>query len=180
MPARSYTAADAECRVYTFKEGVLAAIAHDLLLKVEQFDLRIDEEARLIEASFDAASLRVVTAMKDGREAPALLGRQNFSKIENSITDEVLHSRKHPFVRFRSHRLERHSGGYRIVGELELHGTRREIAVEARHDGAAWTTELWIHQPDFGIRPFTAMLGTLRIKPSVKVVLRVPAEQAPV
>ena len=56
----------AECRVCTYAGGLLSSFGHDLELAVTRFDIRIDEDARRVDASFDAASLRVVRALHDG------------------------------------------------------------------------------------------------------------------
>jgi hypothetical protein len=36
--------------------------------------------------------------------------------------------------------------------------------------------EVKIHQPDFGIKPYTAALGALKVKPDVLVRVSVPRE----
>ena len=40
---------------------------------------------------------------------------------------------------------------------------------EVREEGGARLAEATIHQPDFGIRPYQAALGGLRVKPDVQV-----------
>jgi hypothetical protein len=57
----------------------------------------------------------------------------------------------------------------RLDGELSLHGRLRPLTVALSHGRPAWTAEASIHQPDFGVKPFTAMLGTLRISADVRV-----------
>jgi len=174
VPERTFTAADADCRVYTFKEGVLAAVAHDLMLRVERFSVVVDEERGCVNASLDAASLRVVTAMKHGREAPELLASHNFEKIEENLRNDVLEVRRFPKVEFRSSALTPEGEGYRVEGELQLHGRTRSLRCMALREGDVWRAEVELHQPDFGIRPFTAMLGALRVKPLVTIVISVP------
>ena len=38
-----YDASNAECHIYTYKEGVLSAIAHDLKIKVTSFRIDVSE-----------------------------------------------------------------------------------------------------------------------------------------
>ncbi len=40
---------------------------------------------------------------------------------------------------------------------------------------SGWTAEVRLQQPDFGIRPYRAMLGTLRVQPDVLIRMSVPA-----
>ena len=63
-------------------------------------------------------------------------------------------------------------------------------AAQARRPGRSWwrniidlygaadilVAEVSLHQPDFGIKPYSAMLGTLRVKPDVTVVVSLPAD----
>ena len=64
----TYGPRDAEVLVFTFKHGLLSAMAHDLKLRATSFEVEVDEEHRRVRAKFDPASLRVVSAMRDGNE----------------------------------------------------------------------------------------------------------------
>ncbi len=87
---------------------------------------------------------------------------------------EVIPVKKHPEVRFRSTEVREDEGGLTVRGQLELAGRSKELVVQAtREDGVA-LAEVVLHQPDFGIKPYSAMLGTLKIKPDVRVRIRVP------
>lgn len=150
---------------------MLAAVAHDLQLRVTRFEIEVDEVAGQIQGTFEPSSLRVVCAMRDGREAPELLAPSNFAKIEANLRDDVLHVQRHRTIRFHSTTVAMAAEGCRIAGNLELHGTTRPIHAVARREGEGWTTRVVLHQPDFGIKPYTAMLGTLRVRPDVTVEL---------
>ena len=52
-----YDASSAKVLVFTFKEGLLSAAAHDLKLEVTKFT--VDVEGTSVRAEFDATSLRV-------------------------------------------------------------------------------------------------------------------------
>jgi polyisoprenoid-binding protein YceI len=175
----THDATTATCHVFTFKEGVLSAVAHDLRLRVERFSITIDEAAGTVEARFSAGSLRVDCAMKGGREDFDALSDRNKREIEGNIADDVLHARRHPEIVFRSTTLE--GGGVGegdercIEGTLALHGRERPLRVTARRQAGRWTAEIELSQPDFGIKPYSAMLGTLKVQPTVRVRVSVPA-----
>ena len=63
----------AQCLIYTFKEGLLSVIAHDLEIRVTRWSVDIDAGPTPLSARFDATSLRVTTAMAGGR--PHEIGR---------------------------------------------------------------------------------------------------------
>jgi hypothetical protein len=48
------------------------------------------------------------------------------------------------------------------------------ISVEARDDGTRWNAKLVLDQRKFGIKPFSAMFGALKVKPNVEVHITVP------
>ncbi len=171
----TYDASSAECFVYSFKEGVLSAIAHDLKHRVTQLSMEVDPEAGIIEARFDATSLRVECVMRNGAEAPGTLRDGHKREIQSNVVRDVLHARRYPQIRFHSSDVTREGDGFRIAGTLELHGIERNIQTVARRRGDRWVAEVEIHQPSYGIKPFSAMMGTLRIKPTVRVQLSVPA-----
>jgi len=164
----------ARCRVLTFKEGLLSAVAHDLQIEVGRFEIEVDDAARAVEGRFDATSLRVVCAMRDGREDPAALSDAQKREIEANVARWVLDSRKHPGIRYVSTSVADDGDGFRVAGELELHGVRRALAVLVRRESDHYVATARVHQPDFGIRPYSAMLGTLKVQADVEVRIEIP------
>ena len=164
----------AECRVLTFKEGLLSAVAHDLLLRVGRFAIEYDEAGGTVEARFDARSLTVVCAMKDGHEAPAALPPKDKAEIARTIQKDVLDSARFPEIRFTGSIASTGAGGHRVRGTLALRGQSRPIEVAALDSTDRYAIECVIHQPDYSIKPYSAMLGTLKIKPDVRVQLTLP------
>jgi hypothetical protein len=155
--------------VFTFREGVLAAVGHDLKLRVERFE--IDADRTRVSARFDATSLRVVAAMRGGKEDPGALSDRDRQEIERSVAREVLEAHRFPEVSFVS--TEVLPG--RIRGTLSLHA--REQAGEFPFEEAAGrcVARIELDVRRFGIRPYTAMLGALRVAPIVRVVVSTPA-----
>lgn len=169
----THTAADAECLVFTFKEGLLSKVAHDLKIRVTSFELSVEEGS--VKGTFDPTSLRVVCARKDGRDDPSALSESDKAKIEENIRKDVLETKRHGTITFVSSEVALEGDRATVKGELTLHGVTRPITAQVTREGDSWTTEVPLRQPDFGIKPFSAMLGTLKVQPEVRVRLRVPA-----
>jgi hypothetical protein len=163
----------AECLVFTYREGPLSALGHDLMLRVTRFEVDVTPVTHAIEARFDASSLRVVAGSRGSALHDGALDEHDRRKIEKSIRDEVLHAHLHPSILFRSTEVLRAGSGHDVTGELTLHGVTRTITLQSRLEGGRQTAELTLHQPDYGIRPYTAFLGALRVKPSVTVRIRI-------
>jgi polyisoprenoid-binding protein YceI len=169
-----FDATSAECLVLTYKEGLLSAIAHDLEIRVTRFDVDVGADPLTVEATFDASSLRVVGAVRDGAVQPGTLGESDKQKIEHNILADVLHPSEHPGIRFTSTAITPEGDGYRVEGTLTLHGRARPISFTARPEGDRLVAEVRLHQPDFGIKPYSAMLGALKIKSDVTVRCALP------
>jgi polyisoprenoid-binding protein YceI len=170
-----YTQDDAEALVFTFKDGLLSKVAHDLKLRVTRFSVELDPAASSVRAELDPASLVVVNAVRDGAEAPQALSDADKQKIGTQLRNEVLQTDRHHLIRFQSTGMERRpDGGYAIAGELTLHGATRPLRFDTRLEGGRQVAELELHQPDYDIVPFKAMMGTLKVKPGVRVRVSIP------
>ena len=156
-----YDAATAEILVFTFKEGLLSAVAHDLKLKATKFSLEVEGDTAKLE--LDAGSLRVVNAMKDGVDAPSMVPSSKFPEIEENAR-ETIGAKKFATIRFESTAVSETA----IAGKLTLNGQTREV----RGSRSGNSAELRFDQRDFGIKPFSAMLGALKVKPEVRVTVR--------
>jgi polyisoprenoid-binding protein YceI len=165
----------AECRVLTFREGFLSSFGHDLELAVTRFDIRIDERARRADASFDAASLRVVRALRDEVEVPGLSDADRRT-IEDYVRRDTFEVMRHPEIRYRTTRVADVEGGFDVTGKLVLHGEERDVAVPLRRSGDWYVAEVRLDQRDFGIRPYSALLGARSVKPDVLVRLSLPVD----
>ncbi len=71
--------------------------------------------------------------------------RIDATSIDTQVADRDAHLRsadfldvaKYPEIMFRSRRIEKAGAGYRLVGELTIHGVAREVTLEAEYAGAA-------------------------------------------
>ena len=165
----------AECLVFTYKEGLLAPVAHDLKLRVGRFSLSITEGAE-ISGTFDPASLEVVCAMENGLDKHKSLSKRDCGQIQKNIVRDVLKAKKFPDIRFQSSKVNEEAGGFRVGGDVTICGVTRGIQCVARRQGNTFVGEVDLHQPDFRIKPFRALMGTLKVAANLRVQISVPAE----
>ncbi len=159
--------------VYTFKEGLLSKLAHDLLIDVKDFKVNLNvPEAGFTSGNLDvelqANSLKVICAMKKGERRPDTLKEKDIADIEKDMAGKVLHPDKYPTVNFCSKQIQEKEGGYRVNGELTLHGTMKPIDFDIDANGENIKGKFSILQKDYGVKPFKAMLGTLKIKNEIE------------
>jgi YceI-like protein len=175
----------ATCEVFTFRAGLLAAAGHDLKLRPERFEIEADGHS--VRARFDAASLRVVAAMRGGREDAASLSARDRQEIERTCAREVLEAQRFPEIIFTSNEIP--AGAVRspeivftsneippdaVRGTLLLHGRELSVELALRREGPRAVAAVEIDVRRFGIRPYAAMLGALRVSPRVRVVATTP------
>lgn len=172
MPTHDATTAQID--VFSFKEGLLSAVAHDLRVRAESFTISHDLEAKIVSVRVESRGVKVACARADGVDAPSVLSERDRREIDKNLQRDVLDAAKHPTIAFTSTSLRAVDDRWELEGDLTLRGATRPIRATITRAGDAWTTEVRLHQPDFGIRPFSAMLGALKIKPDVIVKVRVP------
>jgi hypothetical protein len=158
----TFDASAVDCRVLVFREGLLTSFGHDVTLKVTSLTLDVGDDDG-VTADFDPGSLKVVND----------ISASDRKDIEKNL-EKVLEPRKHSKIQFQSVSVVRDGDRARIEGDLTLHGVTNPISVEARDDGARWNAKIILDQRKFGIKPFSAMLGALKVKPEVEVNISVP------
>lgn len=164
---------DVELLVYTYKEGLLSKVAHDLKLRAQRIQLDLDEDH--VDLRVEVRGLRVINAMQNGRVAPELLSSKDKMKIEDTLySKDVLHAAAHPHVTFESSAVTAVEDGYEVRGRLTIRGRTAEVRADVLRRDGRLSTRVKLLQTDFGITPFSALLGALKVKPEVLVQLSVP------
>ena len=162
---------NATLSVLTERTGAAAKAGHDLVLHVTSWGAKLvvgeDPADMSIELAADATSLRVVEAV-GGVQA---LGDDDRANIHQTIDDEVLRRQD---IEFRSTQVQADPGAGRIraEGDLTLAGRTQPIAfdVDIGDDGALSATAV-VTQTAWGMKPYSALFGALKVKDDVKVVL---------
>lgn len=152
--------------VFTFKEGLLSKIAHDLCLACE--GARVHTDGVVVEAELALESLRVVGAMRNGQLEPSLLSEKDKAEIETNIRTKVLMTDRHPRTKFVGRAL---SDGTRheVQGPLTLAGKDVAISMVVNEEAGRYRGEVELIPTRWGIAPFKAMLGTIRLADRVIV-----------
>jgi polyisoprenoid-binding protein YceI len=162
--------ADGTLAVRTKRTGAAAKAGHNLLLHVTAWEATLTIAADAAESSLeltaDGASLRVI----EGSGGMQALGDDDKANIEQTIDDEVLKAQS---VTFRSRVVQpADGGGLAVQGDLSLLGETRPLAfdVVVSPDGAL-TCVAVVKQSDWGMKPYSALFGTLKVVDEVEVSL---------
>ncbi len=163
---------NADCFVYVYREGLAAAVGHDLAIEVTDFEIETSQDG--IRGQFATDSLRVRHAMEEGQPRPGKLSDKDKKKIEKNIRKDVLETKRFPVINFQSTEVSGSGGAVHVEGVLDLHGVERDIALDGKADDGHTVARVSFDQRDFHIEPYRALLGALKLKPRVEVELRVP------
>jgi hypothetical protein len=160
---------NAKLTVHTKKGGAAAKAGHNLEMEVTRWSANLElGDSPSASLTADAGSFVVV----DGSGGVQPLGAQEKAAIPQTIDEEVL---KGTPIEFQSSRVETDRGGHSVTveGELELFGQRHPVkfTLNVGFDGRlAGTAQL--KQTEWGIEPYTALFGTLKVADDVEVQIR--------
>ena len=169
------TASSGKLFVSTYKEGFLSVVAHDLLIEATNFTVNLKvpasgSESASAEAVIQANSLKVICAMKEGQRQHDTLKEKDKADIEEATSKDVLHPAKYPTINFRSTIIQEKGDVYHVKGELTLHGVTRPIEFDVKTTtGKDLKGKVTLAQKDYGIKPYKALLGTLKVKNEVDI-----------
>lgn len=162
---------NATLSVRTGRTGAAAAAGHDLVIHVTSWGATLevgeDPADTSIELTADATSLRV----HEGTGGMQALGEDDTANIHQTIDDEVLRGQG---ITFRSTRVQSAPDGSRmsVEGDLTLVGRTQPIAFDlAIGDDGTLSAAAGVTQTAWGVKPYSALFGALKVKDEVEVLL---------
>jgi polyisoprenoid-binding protein YceI len=153
---------DGVLSVRTARTGAVAKAGHDLLIHVTEWTATLDTDAPSVTLDADATSLRV----REGTGGIKPLGEDDHANIEQTIDDEVLLKRD---IRFRSTTVSIDGDALAVTGDLTLAGTTRPIAFDLSLAGGRVSGAAVVKQTEWGMKPYTALFGALKVADEVRV-----------
>jgi polyisoprenoid-binding protein YceI len=159
---------DGTLSVRTGKRGAASKAGHNLLIAVERWGATVklaeDPAQSVLELTADSTSFTVL----EGTGGVQSLGDDDKQGIAQTINQEVL---KGTPISFRSTAVRPDGDGkLHVTGDLELAGGINLIAfdIEIADDGRL-TGNATIKQTEWGMKPYSALFGTLKVSDDVQV-----------
>jgi polyisoprenoid-binding protein YceI len=159
--------------VQAFAEGLFSAFGHDPVLAIKDFT----GEVQFVPGSFESASLRI-TIKADSIVLSNEVKEKDGLEIEQTMREQVIEIEKYPEIVFVSSNISMTrlaAGRYRarVIGDLTFHGVTQKnlwITSEVTVSGEVLRAkgEFSLKQTDFGIKPFSAAGGTIKLKNELK------------
>ncbi len=155
--------------VKTARTGLGAKAGHDLTIEVTRWRGNVVVDAAnpagsSVSAEIDVDSLEV----REGAGGVKPLTDSDRADIKNTLR-KILNSGRYPAITFRSSQVSGTAESFRIVGDLTIAGVTQPVTVEGRLAGDRARGSAVVVQSRWGIRPYSAFLGALKLRDEVDV-----------
>ncbi|XRQ05618.1 YceI family protein [Actinomadura welshii] len=163
---------DGRLLVRTGRSGLGRRAGHDLTIEAARWTAAVDAreplDASSVEVTVDVDALEV----RDGTGGVKPLTDDDRAEIRKNLR-KVLDVRSHPHITFVSTRI----AGEEIEGDLTIMGRVKPVRVRAVLDGDRVRGGCTVPQSRWGIKPYSAFFGALRLADDVEVEfdLRLPS-----
>jgi YceI-like domain len=166
MAIQNFGPDNASLTVRTARQGAAAKAGHDLLIEVGSWNATLDPEGQpALTLSADSRSLRVL----EGTGGIKALTEDDKADIAKTINEEVL---KGCAIEFRSSEVQRTPSGLSVRGELTLNGKQGPATFElTAGDDGHLTGSTTVTQTEFGMKPYRALFGALKLADEVQVAI---------
>lgn len=178
----SLVAGESAFTVQAFAEGLFSAFGHDPVIAIRNFSGKLQFEpgtfaSASLQVSIDVNSLAIAGEVKD----------KDRVDIERTMREQVLEVQRYQEITFTSNNISMSrlgEGRYRarIIGDLTMHGaTQKNLWISAettvKDDALRAKGDFSLKQTDFGIKPFSAVGGTIKLKNELKFTFDIVARE---
>ncbi|MDQ1487675.1 MAG: hypothetical protein QOJ23_189 [Actinomycetota bacterium] len=168
---------DGSVRVKTGRQGMASKVGHDLTLEAGNWKATLvvdgDPSRSEVKATIEPRSLEVTAATGGAKPVS--------DKDKKDIKKNISGLLGNDSITFTSTSVDVNDTKVKAEGSLSIAGQSRPVTLDltATPDGRL-SGSMTIVQSQFGIKPFSAMMGALKVKDEVEVNLDValPAESA--
>ena len=164
-------ASDGELRVHTGVTGRAAKMGHRLTIAMTRWQATVqwtNGEPVQAKLTVEVDSLQVLQG--EGGIKP-LSGPEKALVRSNAL--KSLDAGRFPEISFDADTIDKTPDGYRLTGTLRIHGKAREQVIDLRTAdlGDSWglSTEAAVRQSDFGVKPYSLLMGSLKVADEVTV-----------
>ncbi|MBW3606743.1 MAG: YceI family protein [Actinobacteria bacterium] len=157
---------NASLHVETGRNGAAAKAGHDLVIDVKSWEATLEVgDSSSLQLSADPTSLHV----REGKGGMQALKEDDKEDIRKTIDKDVL---KKKTITFRSTSVEPAGEGLKVSGDLEMGGKSNPVSLDLDESGGTLSGSAAVKQSDWGMKPYSALFGALKVNDEVKVVFQ--------
>ena len=155
--------------VHTTRTGLGAKAGHDLAIEVTRWHGRATVDPATpanssVTVEVDADSFEV----GEGTGGVKPLSDADRAQIHKTLK-AILHTAQHPTITFRSRRVDGSAASFACDGELTIMGITRPVTIQGGVTDGRVVGGASVVQSRWGIRPYSAFFGALKLSDEVKV-----------
>jgi polyisoprenoid-binding protein YceI len=156
----------------TFRDGLAAQAGHDLTIEATRWSGMLGVNDDLSPADLDVRIDMGALVVRDGTGGVKPLSDRDRREIAVTAR-KVLASDQFPEAVFAAAGFQPGAGGGgEIRGTLTIRGQERPLQVRVTQTGAGrYHAEAQVVQSDYGIKPYSAFLGALRVRDAVDIAV---------
>lgn len=161
---------DGRLTVHTARAGAASKAGHDLVIVVERWSATVDWAADPAKSRLELTADSTSFSVQEGRGGVKPLSDDDRRGIVQTINEKVL---KGTPITFRSTAVRPDADDrFRVTGDLELLNGVNLVAFDltVSDDGRVSATA-GVTQSEWGIKPYSALLGALKVADEVQVAL---------
>jgi polyisoprenoid-binding protein YceI len=161
---------NAQLMIHTGREGFAAKVGHDLTIEVARWSAEVDVRggdlaAATVTAWVDLESLAIL----DGTGGAKPLTDSDRREIEATARN-LLTERGPAVATFSSTWATPAGRGGTMDGQVSLHGVTDAVHLQVTERGAGrYVASTTVRQSTFGIKPYSAFMGALKVRDEVTV-----------
>jgi polyisoprenoid-binding protein YceI len=180
----SLNATNGRLLLKTGRTGLGRRAGHDLVIEVTGWEATAtvdpaDPDSSSVSVTIDVDSL----AVREGTGGVKPLTDGDRAEIQRVVRREILHTERHPTITFRSTHIGGTPDSFVIEGDLTIRDVTQPVTVRGAVGGADGDRVgggATVTQSRFGIKPYSAFFGALKLADDVEVSfdLALPAQAA--
>jgi hypothetical protein len=154
--------------IHVGKAGVFAVAAHEhwVAAKISSGMVADAGETPNVRFTVDARELTV--------KPESGVSEKDQAEVQSNMQTKVLESSAYPAIVFSSTQVRRsRRSGWRVTGDLTLHGITKPITFDVTRDNDAFVGVVRIRQTDFGIQPIKIGGGVVKVKDELEISFQV-------
>lgn len=167
----SIDANSGQLHILTGVAGPAAKTGHKLTIAMQSWQATVNWDGAAPTHAELTVSVDSLEVLKGEGGVTPLAGPEKGIARSNAL--KSLDAKKFPQIRFVSDDIAKTAEGYRMTGTVEIHGKSRpqvvDLTVADRGDSWALSTQVPVTQSDFGVKPYSLMLGALKVADEVTV-----------
>lgn len=167
----SFDAADGELTLHTGVAGRAARMGHRLTIAMTRWQASVNWVAGQPDTATLVVEVDSFEVLSGEGGVKGLSGPEKAIVRSNAL--KSLSANRFPEIRFDADTIDRTEDGYRLKGMLQIRGKEREHVVDLHTEELAdsWRLSLQstVRQSDFGVKPYSLLMGSLQVADDVTV-----------